>query len=130
AMVHGPAADDLRLVTGLVLFGVASLGFAAAYGRQTLLARVASRSAAGATMLARVLAFSALAVWIGVPLAVERFGPRASLAVPALLIVAVGVVLVAHEPAGTLRTRRARLAAALTVLVLAILLASTAGMGW
>ena len=101
--------------------GVAALGFAAAYGRRTLLHRVARRSAAGAAMLARVLVCSAVVVWVGAPVTIHCLGERAALATLAIFMVALGGTLVIHEPTCSTRTRRVRLWAVFGAIALMIL---------
>ena len=118
-----PMEDFLGMGGGLVLAGagVAALGFAAAYGRQTLLHRVARRSAAGAAMLARVLVCSAVVVWVGSPVTIHYLGRRAALAALALFMVALGGTLIIHEPSCSVRTRRMRLCAVFGAIALMIL---------
>ena len=101
--------------------GVATLGFAAAYGRQTLLHRVARRSAAGAAMLARLLVCSAIVVWVGAPVTIHYLGERSALAILAVCMVALGGMLLIHEPTGSTRTRRVRLWAVFGAIALMIL---------
>lgn len=93
------------------LAGMLSIGFATAYGRQTLLVRVASRSSTGAETMARTLVCAALTAWIAAPLALRVVGPPATLIMLALSMIALGGVLVIHEPTHSTRTRRLRLCA-------------------
>ena len=81
---------------------------AVGYGRQTLLRRVASRPAAGATILGNKLFCCALTVWVGVPAALTLVGTEATLIVVAVSLVALGGALIIHEPSYSRRTRRAR----------------------
>lgn len=108
-----PAVGDVGAarVSMASVVGLAALGYAAAYGRQTLLHRVASQSNTGATILARQLAVCALTVWIFVPLAFQYLGHPATLALLALSLLAGGGALVIHEPSYHPRTRRLRLLA-------------------
>lgn len=115
--------------TGLLAcVGLASLGHAAAYGRQTLLRRVASRSYVGAAMLTRVLVYGAIAGWIGVPVAANLFGLPTALALLVVVLIGLGGTLIIHETTCSIRTRRARLAAVFAVVALiAILTLQPAG---
>ena len=76
-----------------------------------MLSRVAFTSAAGATILARMLVCGALMVWIGVPIAQRLVGGPATLMILALSLLALGGTLIIHEPSQSPRTRRARLCA-------------------
>jgi len=107
-LVMGDAPDA---VVGLVFActAVAAIGFATAYGRETLLSRVASRSAAGATILARLLVCAAFSAWFAAPLAVRVFGYTAALMMLALSLVALGGILIIHEPGSAPAARRVRL---------------------
>lgn len=90
---------------------LAAIGFAMAYGRQTLLHRVASRSATGATVLARTLVCAGVCVAVVAPLAEHLLGKVASLVMLALSLVALGGILIIHDPLSSTRTRRLRLVA-------------------
>lgn len=101
-----------RPAAGVLLFaGVWAIGLSMAYGRQTLLSRVANRSSAGAKVLARTLVWSALVVWMAAPLAVRLAGTHAALLVLGLSLLALGGTLIIHEPSYAPRTRRIRLCA-------------------
>lgn len=104
----GRAGATVYILACAALVGI---GFATAYGRQTLLMRVASRSSAGAIELGRLLVCAGLTVLIGAPLAVHFFGPTATLIMFAVSLVALGGTLVIHDPVGSPQTRRIRLAA-------------------
>ena len=95
----------------LACAALVGIGFATAYGRQTLLIRVASRSSAGAVELGRLLVCAGLTLLVGAPLAVHFFGPTAALIMLAVSLVALGGTLVIHDPVGSPQTRRIRLAA-------------------
>ena len=95
----------------LACAALVGIGFATAYGRQTLLIRVASRSSAGAVELGRLLVCAGLTLLVGAPLAVHFFGPTATLIMLAVSLVALGGTLVIHDPVGSPKTRRIRLAA-------------------
>jgi len=94
----------------LACAGMVGIGFATAYGRQTLLIRVASRSSAGAVELGRLLVCAGLTLLVGAPLAVHFFGATAALIMLAVSLVALGGTLVIHDPVGSPQTRRIRLA--------------------
>lgn len=106
---------------------VAIIGFAVAYGRQTLLRRVASRPAAGATILGNKLLCCALTVWVGVPAALMLVGAEATLILVAVSLVALGGALIIHEPGYSRRTRAARVFAvfgSIAAMIVGILYAS------
>ena len=86
----------LDLVIGFVSLAV--VGFATAYGWQTLLSRAAQRSVAGAIILARMLAFAGLIVWVGAPLADRFVGAQTALMILAFFLAALGGALILHEP--------------------------------
>ena len=94
----------------LAIAALVGIGFATAYGRQTLLIRVASRSSAGAVELGRLLVCAGMTLLVGAPLAVHFFGPTATLIMLAVSLVALGGTLVIHDPVGSPQTRRIRLA--------------------
>lgn len=106
----------------LVYLSLAAIGFATAYGRQALLHRVASRSSAGATILARMLVGAALMVWVGAPLAERIVGKPATLLILALFLLALGGTLIIHEPSYSPRTRGVRLCAVFGSIATMILL--------
>jgi len=109
----------------LACAALVGIGFATAYGRQTLLIRVASRSSAGAIELGRLLVCAGLTVLVGAPLAVHFFGSTATLIMLAVSLVALGGTLVIHDPVGSPKTRHIRLAALFvsmgTILLLSLL---------
>jgi hypothetical protein len=104
----GRAGATVYILACAALVGI---GFATAYGRQTLLIRVAGRSSAGAIELGRLLVCAGLTLLVGAPLAVHFFGPTAALIMLAVSLVALGGTLVIHDPVGSPQTRRIRLAA-------------------
>jgi len=95
----------------LACLGIAALGFAMAYGRRVLLVRVAHRAAAGTIMLFRVLAASALVVWVVAPIGQRLFSTRTSIMAASLLLLAHGGVLMINEPTMSARTRMIRVGA-------------------
>ncbi len=107
----------------LACAGLASIGFATAYGRQALLIRVASRSSAGAIELGRLLVCAGLTLLVGAPLAVHFFGLAATLMMLAVSLVALGGTLVIHDPVGPSKSRQFRLGG-LFVSMVAMLLIS------
>jgi hypothetical protein len=87
------------------------VGFAVAYGQQTLLNRVANRSLAGAGILTRTLICSALLVWFGEPVAEHLTGGLLAFVLLVLCLLGLGGVLIIYEPNYSLRSRRIRLCA-------------------
>ncbi|RME40921.1 MAG: hypothetical protein D6788_02355 [Planctomycetota bacterium] len=85
------------------------IGYAFAYGRQVLLARVGNRSTQGVKMLFRSLLAVSATLWVVVPLLERTIGTEASPVLLALLLLAVGGILIIHDPVYTARARRARL---------------------
>jgi len=111
APVWGDLSASPVCTAGVAAASLGTIGFATAYGRQTLLHRVAGRTAEGAKVLARLLASAALTVWLAAPAAVHVLGRPATLMLLALSLLALGGTLIIHEPGHTLRTRRLRLCA-------------------
>lgn len=97
-----------------------AIGFAAAYGRQSLLVRVATRSSAGSVMLVRVLVGCAFVVWVGAPAVGHVLSGRTAQAASALFLVALGGTLIVHEPTSSLRTRAIRVSAVFCALAIMI----------
>lgn len=124
-----PSRMNPRHLLALACIGLTVLAYTAAYGRQTLLNRVANRSFVGATILARELAWGGLVIWIGVPFAVRLVGSLVTLVAIALTLVVVGGVLIIHEPGYTRRTRRLRLCAVFGSIGAMIVVARTASGG-
>ncbi len=96
-----------------------------ALGRaKTLLDRVANRSSQEAKVLARTLACAAMILWLAAPAAIRLFGSPPTLVLLALLLLALGGLLLIHEPSYSPLKRRARLCvvfAALGVMIAASL---------
>ncbi len=88
---------------------LAFVAFAVAYGSGALLNRVAGQTAAGATILARVLVAGGLAGWVVAPALVQFAGGPGALAILALGLLALGGTLILFDPDCSTRTRRARL---------------------
>ncbi len=114
----------------LACAGLVSIGFVTAYGRQTLLIRVAGRSSAGAVELGRLLVCAGLTVLVGAPLAVHLFGATAALIMLAVSLVAIGGTLVIHDPAGSPMTRRVRLIVQLVSMGTMLLLCRVVSRAW
>jgi hypothetical protein len=108
----------------------AAIGFTLAYGHQTLLGRVASRSAVGATILGRLLVGSALMALVAIPWMQRTFAPPAALAALAMFLLAMGGVLIGHEPEYSPRTRRMRLLAVLGAIATVIVIAQRPASPW
>ena len=72
--LHGASSLGGGTIAALACTGLASLTFAAGYGHQTLLARVANRSAIGATLLARMLIVGGIAAWPITPALIASAG--------------------------------------------------------
>ena len=108
----------------------AGIGFALAYGHQTLLHRVASRSSVGATILGRLLVGSALVILFAIPRITDIFAAPASLAMLAMLLLALGGALIIHERDYSPRTRRVRLCAVLGAMAGMILIAIHPASPW
>ncbi len=89
--------------------GIATIGFAMAYGRHVLLGQVANRSFAGAGIMARALVASTLMVWVAVPVAGRTIGWSVAMLAIGLGLLALGGTLVIFEPTYSRRTRRLRL---------------------
>jgi hypothetical protein len=128
ALSWSSATSTATLV--LACAGLSTIGLATAYGQQTLLVRVASRSSAGAVELGRLLVCAGLTLLVGAPFAVRFFGPTSALMMLAVSLVALGGTLVIHDPVGSPQMRRIRLGALFvsmaTMLVLSLLLAPRA----
>ncbi len=114
----GPAGS-----LALVCWGLSAIGFATAYGRQVLLNRVASRSSEGAGILARILVCCALTVWVLFPVVRRVLGMQATEVLLALSLMALGGILIIHEPGFSPRTRRLRLCAVFASIGAMLLLA-------
>ncbi len=121
------ASGAYRALPGMALsaacLSLGGLGFAMGYGHQTLLHRVASRSAVGATILGRLFVGSALLTWIAAGLLTGLLTVASSLAMLALLLTALGGALIIHEPGYSPRTRRVRLCGVFAAMVGMITLA-------
>ncbi len=99
------------------------LGYTTGYGRQLLMASVASRSSEGSKMTARLLICVALAIGILVPVVCVLALQFELLVITAMLLVAMGGWLMARDPSGVVRVDRARSGAIAISLALLALLA-------
>jgi hypothetical protein len=119
----GAVPGDLAGTLALFCTSLATVGFAVAYGWRALLNRVASRSYAGAIVLTQVIVYSALSIWLIVPVAQRFLGRPAVMVTLALALVALGGTLIIHDPKYSPRTRRARLLAVFGSIATMIVLA-------
>ena len=104
--------NHLFWLTVMVFLGVPSLitGYAITRGYDTVLCRVGSRPAVGASMLSASLAAVAVTTLFVVGPVVAAIGTYAAIAAAALVLVAVGGVLIIHEPSYTGASRHVRVA--------------------
>lgn len=106
------------------------LGFTTGYGRQLLMASVASRSSEGSKMTARLLIWVALAVGIFVPVA-RVLGVQAELiVVTAMGLLTLGGVMMACDPFGVVWTDRVRSGAIVMSLVVLALMVTGKHSPW
>jgi len=110
AFRHGAALPH-ECALALAFSTLVGMGFAAAYGQQALLNRVANRSLAGAGILTQTLICSALLVWFGEPVAEHLTGGLLAFVLLVLCLLGLGGVLIIYEPNYSLRSRRIRLCA-------------------
>lgn len=110
--------------------GLMMIGYVTAYGRKTLLARVASKSTTGTQIMSRLLVCAALTAWIGAPVMLSLMGTTATLVMLALSMIALGGLLIIYEPAYSLRTRRIRLLVIFGSISTMILLAALPSNPW
>ena len=102
---------------------IAAIGYCVSYGREVLMARVARRSAVSALMLARLLICAGATVWLTAPPAIRLLGDPAALILLAISFLALGGILIIHEPNYVPVARRIRLAAVFSSIALLMLLA-------
>lgn len=112
--------DDALIQEVTCYLDLGAIGFAAAYGRQALLARVATRSSTGSVMLVRVLIGCAFVVWVGAPVVGHVLSGRTAQAASALFLLALGGTLIVHEPTSSLRTRAIRVSAVFCAIAIMI----------
>lgn len=109
------------------------LGFALAYGHRAVLSRVGHRESGYASLLSSTLAAWGLAALV-LPLVGHSGrssgGGYVLMAACAVSLVALGGVIIIHEPAYSVRTRRRRLAGVFASIVLMIGVLPAAGRQW
>jgi hypothetical protein len=128
-LVHARSVHDIAAPLALsVILGV--FGFTTAYGREMLMARVASRSAEGSKMTARLLICAAVSVAAAAPLVNLAVGASNTFVVLAISLVALGGGLMTGDRAAPYRLRRLRLGAVAYTIVLLITLALTPYSPW
>ncbi len=115
------SADASILGATAIAAGVGAIAFAAAYGIESLLLRVGSRSAVGGTLLFRMIVVFAL--WCALAQRLLEVGAAAALlpTLVALLLVGMGASLIIREPSHLPQTRRIRLAAVAAATLVLIL---------
>ncbi len=128
-LAHAPGAGGV-LCYGAACVAVSGIAYATTYGRKTLLDRVASRSTAGAKVLAGLLACSGFAIWLGAPRVARWMGEPAALVLLALSLLALGGMLIIHEPSYSPATRRVRLWAVFASVGVMILASSSSWNPW
>ena len=115
--------DSLGVTLACMFAGLLLVGATAARGQQVALCRVANRVALGTRTLGRVTVAGALAVWLIGPLCAHVLGVSGASALVALSLLALGGILIVHEPDYTVRARRVQLWAVLiSVAVVTVLL--------
>jgi hypothetical protein len=92
------------------LVGVGAGGYATAYGLMVIFNRVAGRSQVGVRVLWRILLVAALIAAFGAPACRLWIGAAGSLALGPIALVAVGGIVILHEPCYSPRTRWLRIA--------------------
>ena len=125
----GPLTGLLAINAGSCIAALL-LGYALGYGQLTVLTRVGSRPATGASILAMICWMAAGVI---VVLGVDLPGPRTAfvrLAAVALSLLALGGIMIIHEPAYSPRTRRNRLIAVFASIALLMYLLPIAGRHW
>ncbi|UCG15825.1 MAG: hypothetical protein JSV19_11075 [Phycisphaerales bacterium] len=123
------AGGTVFWVTVSACVGIPSvvIGYAVAYGHQSVLRRVGSKAVAGASMLSLSLAGVSAAFLFVLAPTVVALGTYASIAAAALTLVALGGVLVIHEPTYPRGVRHVRVAAVFAAVgVLAVALPAPA----
>jgi len=101
----------------LVGCAVAAAGYCLSYGREALMARVALRSAVSALTLARLMFCAGATIWFAAPPANGVLSGPATLIILAVALVALGGVLILHEPNYDPASRRIRLVAVFASIV-------------
>lgn len=122
----GGADVNVAAVWAASVLSLAAIGYAMAYGRRTLLQRVAVRASAGAVILTRSLVCCAITIGFTAPLAARFLGIPATLVLVSISLVALAGTLIIHDPVMSMRTRTFRLGA---VFLLMGLMSATAYWG-
>ncbi|MCH7885301.1 MAG: hypothetical protein IIC01_08630 [Planctomycetes bacterium] len=128
-LAHAPGAGG-GLCHAAAWVAVSGIAYATTYGRKTLLDRVASRSTAGAKVLAGLLACAGFTIWLGAPRVARWMGEPATLVLLALSLLALGGMLIIHEPSYSPATRRVRLWAVFASVGMMILASSSSWNPW
>lgn len=120
ALVKRPAVDTFA-TKALIFLMLGAFGFTTAYGREMLMARVASRSSEGSKMTARLLLCVALSVGIAAPLVSHAIGEPSTFVVLAVSLLALGAGLIGGDPTTALHPRRVRVSVvAASIVALAV----------
>jgi len=126
----GHVAGGYLLSAVIVGFPAFGLGHAVTYGCYAALARVDHQSEIGSVLLSRMmLAAAGATVFVLTPLVVG-VGTYAALVAVSLGLVGTGGVLIIHEPAYLLNTRRLRLGIVFASVAFMSLALPHAGVGW
>ena len=109
-MIHGlvPGGTAAAL---LACCGLVAIGYAAAAGRGTLMARVAVPSTVDSGLIGLILVAGGATAWIVDPAALTSRGASFALILLGLALQSLGGLLVIHEPADAPERRRLRLGA-------------------
>ncbi len=124
--IHGPGSWLLWLLCACVPVGVA--GHVIGYGSLAVLRRSGFVSASGAVVLQTIFTGAAVACAFVALAALEILGSYATLVASALALLAMGGILVIHEPGA--RTPRARVTGVFAAVLLMIWLMPLAGRNW
>lgn len=101
-----------------------TFGFTTAYGRQMLMARVASRSSEGSKMTARLLLCVAITVGVAIPFVTILVGNPNTLVILATSLLALGAGLIARDQSSVRRIRHLRIGTVAVSIVVLVLVAS------
>ncbi len=101
-----------------------TFGFTTAYGRQMLLARVASRSSEGSKMTARLLLCVAITVGVAIPFVTILVGDPSTFVIVAIGLLALGAGLIACDQSTVTRIRHLRIGTVAVSIVVLVLVAT------
>lgn len=118
--IFAGSATHASLAWAASVSSLTAIGFALAYGRKTLLQRVAARASAGAVILTRICICCAITIGVTSPLVVHYLGTPPTLILVSLTLVALAGTLIIHDPEVSTRTRTVRLGAVFGILGLMI----------